>query len=66
MVYKSATLKSASMALDKVLPRSYRSHAQIELIASDSHVKLVSLMFDREPVEIAKKFLFYRLQNKGG
>lgn len=43
----------------------YKSFVQLDLVANDNYILLVSKLFDREPKDIARMFLEYRIRNYG-
>lgn len=65
MLYKPPSYKLAMEILNLFVNSDYKSFVQLDLVANDNYILLVSKLFDREPKDIARMFLEYRIRNYG-
>jgi len=65
MIYKPPSYKLAMKILNRFVTRDLKSLAQVDQASKDNYILLVSLLFDREPKDIARMFLEYRVRNYG-
>ncbi len=65
MLYKAPTLKLAMEAMQEMIDPKLNSFAYERDLSSDRFIVFTAKLFDRDPKDIARKFLEHRIRTYG-